>query len=102
LEKFKKKPYSIKHFESILAGSADRANPVFGKIFESGSGYYPGIGITVSRIVHITADVAYMFFHFNLLVQAAANYRSQPACRTLIVKINTLEVNTAINRRPVA
>jgi hypothetical protein len=95
MKRFKNKPYSIKHFESILAGSTDRANPVFGKIFESGPGYYPGIGITVSRIVHITTDVANIFFHFNLLVQAAANYRSPPACRPFIIKTNTLNVNAS-------
>jgi len=55
---------SVFGLEGVLGGSADRADPVIGQGFETGTGLYPIVGIPDGRIVLVTADGAGVLLHF--------------------------------------
>ena len=61
--------------EGILAYSADRAYPVFGKIFESCSGSDTVVRITYFGIIDIAACITFVFAHkYVLLISSVDNY----------------------------
>jgi hypothetical protein len=47
----------------VFGRSADRADPVVGKVFEFGSGFNAAIRITGCRIIHIPAYSTDVSFH---------------------------------------
>jgi hypothetical protein len=53
--------------ESVLIGAAFRADPVIGKIFESGPGFDIAVGVSHLGIIHVTAYFTDILLHFFLL-----------------------------------
>ena len=67
-------------FKCVFSDSANRANPVFGNVFESGSGSNAGIGISDFGIVNISAGTSvfilgllllsnpFLFFAYDIII----------------------------------
>jgi hypothetical protein len=54
--------------ELVLANSANRADPVIGKIFKSGAGGNSSILVAFCRVINISAYLAFPFFHERFLL----------------------------------
>ena len=63
----------LRSFEISFGSAADGADPVFGDVFESGSGSDTGIRIANSRVVFISTEVADILFHEGLLFRLNAS-----------------------------
>lgn len=56
--------------EVRLGGSADGANPVFGKIGKGGAGSDAAVGIAGGGIIFVAANIANVFLHDLILLPA--------------------------------
>ena len=55
--------------EFVLAYTAKRANPVFGKFFEWGTWLNAVVGVTYCGIILVAAYVTYILFHVGLFIK---------------------------------
>jgi hypothetical protein len=62
-----KRDFILSFFKHIFGGAAHRADPIVGEFFKGGIWRDVTIGIAFFRIIDITADIAFPFFHLNLL-----------------------------------
>src|SRR4030042_2263953 len=56
-------PPPLHRRERILLRAADRTDPIFGKVFKRDPLADPRIGITLRRVIDVTADIANISFH---------------------------------------
>jgi hypothetical protein len=57
------KPRPLLRRELILPRAADWTDPIFGKVFKRDPLGDPRIGITLRRVIDVTADIANISFH---------------------------------------
>jgi hypothetical protein len=48
-----------------LAGPADRADPIGREFFKRGAGLHAAVRVPRRGVINITADIAYILFHFS-------------------------------------
>jgi len=62
---FQKNDLNSDPFKLVLAYATGGADPIFGKILESGAGCDPAIRVANGRIIFITTYRAYVFSHLQ-------------------------------------